>query len=61
MGNYNFTEVTDMIKERPTTDPDVVVVVRKDNQIINGTGNVLKGLAPALGKGALGYMKLGDK
>lgn len=40
-------------------DPDVLIILQKGNRIVNGTGGVMNGLIPKLGKGKLGFMKLG--
>ncbi len=57
-GMKTANEVTTNIGER-IPDPDVIVIVWKDNQIVNGTGGVLKGMSSALGRGVLGIMRLG--
>lgn len=42
-------------------DPDVTVIITQDGVVINGTGNVLKGMNSKLGYGAPGYMQLGKE
>lgn len=48
------------VKQSELKNADVKVILSRDGQVINGTGNVVSGMSSTLGIGVLGRMTLGS-